>query len=148
MPHQSILTSYPQPFAFLMRVCIACPTACPPARLLATAGQPDSHARAVLGALAAAAEVVRRWEFSQKYGEWVQGEAALPREVAEFQERAQQVRYMLGTGVESFQGTRGWRGRWRHTVRGYVALAAPWLDRGWGAAAVPAMSRVARRQRG
>lgn len=47
----------------------------------------------MLEALAAAAEVVRQWEFAQKYGEWVEGAAGeLPPEVAELQEQARQVR--------------------------------------------------------
>lgn len=56
-------------------------------------GQQERHTREVLGALAAAAETVRQWEFSHKYGEWVEGAAgSLPQETVQFQQQAEQVR--------------------------------------------------------
>ncbi|GAB4819100.1 hypothetical protein N2152v2_006146 [Parachlorella kessleri] len=56
------------------------------------------HSRAVLEALACAAEVVQQWEFGQKYGDWVESTAAaagrsLPPEVAAFQRQARQQVY-------------------------------------------------------
>lgn len=67
------------------------------------AGQPGSEAgngrtgqqpRAVLAALAAAAEAVRRWEFCQLHGDWVaaQPSGSLEPEVLSYWQQAQQVR--------------------------------------------------------
>ena len=66
---------------------------------VAAAAARQQRSEGVLQALAAAAEVIRQWEFAHKYGSWVQvHQQQLPAQVVEFWQQAQQV------GEERYRG--------------------------------------------
>ena len=65
----------------------------------AAAAVRHQRSEGVLQALAAAAEVIRQWEFARKYGSWVQAhQQQLPAQVVVFWQQAQQV------GEEQYRG--------------------------------------------